>query len=159
MNRAPGPSPGEPTVPGWAADDARAPEPLGEYVPGDREHPREASAQPPATSSSGPRPATGSSPVQAPPRQGPGIAVSTWVALILGAVILVLVLVFILQNNVTADFNFLGWSFELPLGIAMLFATIAGLLVMALFGSALLVRSARRARKLEKELAVHRRGR
>ncbi|MGC5614880.1 LapA family protein [Georgenia sp. Z1491] len=159
MNRAPDPSAGEPTAAGWPVDDGRSAESHGEYVPGDREHPPGTTARPPATTSTGPRPGAGSSQVQMPARQRPGIAVSTWVALILGAVILVLVLVFILQNNVPADFSFLGWSFELPLGIAMLFATIAGLLVMALFGSVLLVRDARRVRRLEKELAALRQGR
>jgi uncharacterized integral membrane protein len=83
--------------------------------------------------------------------QGQGVSGGTWIALILGAVILVMLLIFILQNNVPADFAYLGWTFSLPLGIAMLFAAIAGVLVMALFGSVRLFKLGRRVRLLEKE--------
>ncbi len=84
-----------------------------------------------------------------PQRQG--FTGSTWIALIFGAIILVMLLIFILQNNVPADFAYLGWTFTLPLGIAMLFAAIAGTLVMALFGSVRLIKVSHRVRRLEKE--------
>jgi uncharacterized integral membrane protein len=74
-----------------------------------------------------------------------------WVALVLGLLVLILLLVFILQNNIPADFRYLGWSFSLPLGVAMLFAAIAGALVMALVGSVRLLTLGRRVRRLEKE--------
>ncbi|VXA90972.1 Uncharacterized integral membrane protein [Citricoccus sp. K5] len=80
-----------------------------------------------------------------------GLSGGTWIALILGAVVLVMLLIFILQNNVEADFAYFGWTFSLPLGIAMLFAAIAGVLVMGLFGSVRLVKLGHRVRKLEKE--------
>lgn len=80
-----------------------------------------------------------------------GLSGGTWIALILGAVVLVMLLIFILQNNVEAQFAYFGWSFSLPLGIAMLFAAIAGVLVMGLFGSVRLIKLGRRVRKLEKE--------
>ncbi|GAA4763290.1 LapA family protein [Citricoccus nitrophenolicus] len=80
-----------------------------------------------------------------------GLSGGTWIALILGAVVLVMLLIFILQNNVEADFAYFGWSFTLPLGIAMLFAAIAGVLVMGLFGSVRLLKLGRRVRRLEKE--------
>jgi uncharacterized integral membrane protein len=47
-----------------------------------------------------------------------------------------------------------GWSFNLPLGVAMLFAAIAGVLVAALFGSIRVIRLSRRVRRLEKERAA-----
>lgn len=62
-----------------------------------------------------------------------------------------MLLIFILQNNVSADFAYLGWTFSLPLGVAMLFAAIAGMLVMALFGSVRLFKVSHRVRRLEKE--------
>lgn len=84
-----------------------------------------------------------------PQRQG--FTGGTWIALILGAIVLVMLLIFILQNNVDADFAYLGWNFTLPSGSAMLFAAIAGTLVMALFGSVRLIKVSHRVRRLEKE--------
>ena len=83
--------------------------------------------------------------------QKQGFTGGTWIALILGALILIMLLIFILQNQVSADFAYLGWTFTLPLGIAMLFAAIAGMLVMGLFGSVRLFKVSHRVRKLEKE--------
>lgn len=83
--------------------------------------------------------------------QRQGFTGGTWIALILGALILILLLIFILQNNVSADFAYLGFAFSLPLGVAMLFAAIAGVLIAALFGSVRLFKLSRRVRKLEKE--------
>lgn len=85
--------------------------------------------------------------------QRQGITGGTWIALILGTVILILLLIFILQNNVPASFAYFGWEFGLPLGIAMLFAAIAGVLITALLGSVRMFRLSRRVRKLEKERA------
>lgn len=75
----------------------------------------------------------------------------TWTALILGALVLIMLLIFILQNNVPADFTYLGWAFTLPLGVAMLLAAIAGMLVVGLFGSVRLFKLSRKVRRLEKE--------
>ncbi|MGC5076129.1 LapA family protein [Agrococcus sp. DT81.2] len=83
--------------------------------------------------------------------QRQGITGGTWIALILGTLILILLLIFILQNNVPADFAFFGFAFSLPLGVAMLFAAIAGVLIAALLGSVRLFKLSRRVRKLEKE--------
>ena len=83
--------------------------------------------------------------------QKQGVTGSTWIALILGALILIMLLVFILQNQVPSDFAYLGWTFALPLGVAMLFAAIAGMLVMALFGSVRLFKLGHRVRRLQKE--------
>lgn len=89
--------------------------------------------------------------------QKQGITGATWIALILGALILILLLIFILQNNVSADFAFFGLGFSLPLGVAMLFAAIAGVLIAALLGSVRLFKLSRRVRKLEKERETIRR--
>ncbi|OLT05860.1 hypothetical protein BJF90_01060 [Pseudonocardia sp. CNS-004] len=58
-----------------------------------------------------------------------------WVGLILSAVVLVFLLVFILQNGTPVQIAFLGWTGALPTGVALLFAAIAGLLLVALPGS------------------------
>ncbi len=85
--------------------------------------------------------------------QGRGVSGAMWIALLLGLLVLVLLLVFILQNNVPADFRYFGWSFSLPLGVAMLLAAVAGALIMGLVGSVRLFRLGHRVRKLEKERA------
>lgn len=85
--------------------------------------------------------------------QGRGVSGAAWIALLLGLLVLVLLLVFILQNNVPADFRYFGWSFSLPLGVAMLLAAVAGALIMGLVGSVRLFRLGHRVRKLEKERA------
>ncbi|MEX5298671.1 lipopolysaccharide assembly protein LapA domain-containing protein [Kocuria sp. CPCC 205292] len=85
--------------------------------------------------------------------QKQGVSGAMWTALILGLLVLVLLLVFILQNNVAAQFTYLGWQFSLPLGVAMLLAAVAGALIMGLVGSVRLFRLGHRVRKLEKERA------
>ncbi|WP_433787246.1 lipopolysaccharide assembly protein LapA domain-containing protein [Actinomycetospora sp. CA-101289] len=57
-----------------------------------------------------------------------------WIGLILGAVVLVFLLVFILQNLDPARVQFLGMEGTLPLGIWLLFAAIAGVLLLAIPG-------------------------
>ena len=62
------------------------------------------------------------------------IAGSTWVALILGIVLLILLLVFILQNQESAELQLFAWTMNFPIGVGMLIAAIVGALVMALVG-------------------------
>ncbi len=62
-----------------------------------------------------------------------------WIGLVVGALILILLLVFIVQNGTSTTISMLFWSFDLPLGVSMLFAAIAGALVMALVGGARIV--------------------
>ena len=81
------------------------------------------------------------------------MAIAVSMMALFGTIILILLLIFILQNNVSADFAYFGWQFSLPLGIAMLFAAIAGVLVTALLGSVRLFKLGRRVRRLEKERA------
>lgn len=71
---------------------------------------------------------------------------AAWTALALGAVTLIVVLVFILQNLRSVEVSFLVFSGVLPLGVALLFAAIAGALVVLAVGS---------ARMLQLRLAVH----
>jgi len=57
-------------------------------------------------------------------------------ALTIGAVITAVLLVFILQNTERLTIAFLGWDFILPLGVALLFAALAGLLIAAVIAGA-----------------------
>ncbi len=79
-----------------------------------------------------------------------GMSAGMWISLILGAVIVVLLLIFILQNNVPADFQYFGWQFQLPLGVAMLFAAIGGILVAGIIGSVRIFVLGRKLKKIEK---------
>lgn len=73
-----------------------------------------------------------------------------WVAVIVAIFVLIFLLVFILQNLVDATIHFLGGAFTLPLGVALLFAAIAGALLVALIGAARITqlrRQTKRARR------------
>ncbi|MDH5149788.1 LapA family protein [Brevibacterium casei] len=79
-----------------------------------------------------------------------GMSAGMWISLILGAAIVVLLLIFILQNNVPADFQYFGWQFQLPLGVAMLFAAIGGIFVAGIIGSVRIFVLSRRLKKIER---------
>ncbi|MGO1398159.1 MAG: LapA family protein [Brevibacterium yomogidense] len=81
-----------------------------------------------------------------------GMSGGVWVSLILGAVITVLLLVFIIQNNTAAQFQYFGWNFSLPLGVAMLLAAIAGVLVAGIVGSVRIFVLSRRLKKVQKAI-------
>jgi uncharacterized integral membrane protein len=55
-----------------------------------------------------------------------------WVGLVLSALVLVFLLVFILQNLEPMRITFLGFGGSLPIGVALLLAAIAGLLLVAI---------------------------
>lgn len=68
----------------------------------------------------------------------------TWVALALFAVVLLLLLVFILENSQSVDISYFGAHGHVPLGVALLLAAVLGILlaVIAWFGRGLRVRTA-----------------
>ena len=68
------------------------------------------------------------------PKVKGSLAASTWIALIIGAILLILLIVFILQNQQSVELNIFAWSGEFPAGIAFLLFAIGGALVMALIG-------------------------
>lgn len=75
------------------------------------------------------------------------IAGSTWVALIIGAVVLVLLLVFILQNGDSAELNIFFWTWNFPIGVGMLIAAVGGALVAASIGTIRIFQLRRQVRK------------
>jgi uncharacterized integral membrane protein len=81
-----------------------------------------------------------------------GLSAAIWTALIVGALILVLLLIFILQNNVPARFQYFTWSFELPLGVAMLLAALAGILIAGIAGSVRIALLSHRLKKSTRAL-------
>ena len=72
-------------------------------------------------------------------------------ALIASAVVLVLLLVFVLQNGQRVKVSFLGFSGHMPLGVAILFAGIAGALLLAIPGTARIVQLRRVADRQHRE--------
>jgi uncharacterized integral membrane protein len=71
---------------------------------------------------------------QPPPAQGPtprhGRLRGLWIALASSALVLVLLLIFILENGQHVDVAYFGAHGHLPLGVALLFAAVFGNLVV-----------------------------
>ena len=59
-----------------------------------------------------------------------------WTAIVIGLVALVVILVFILQNQQAVHIKFLMFEGDLPLAIALLFALILGAVIVVAFGAA-----------------------
>jgi uncharacterized integral membrane protein len=70
-----------------------------------------------------------------------------WAGVVLSAAVLVFLLVFILQNREVVRIDFLGFSGALPTGVALLFAAIAGLLLVAIPGGVRILQLRRAARR------------
>ncbi|GAA4816237.1 LapA family protein [Tomitella cavernea] len=70
-----------------------------------------------------------------------------WVAWIVGAIILIFLLIFIIQNSDSTPVQIFGWEFSLPLGVTILLAAIGGALITALIGAARMLQMRRAARK------------
>jgi putative membrane protein len=90
-------------------------------------------------------------PAEPPPKAGRSRVGGAWVGLVIGAVVLILLLIFVLQNPEDVRVSFLGADSSIPLGVALLLAAVAGALVVAVPGSARILqlrranRNARRA--------------
>ena len=70
------------------------------------------------------------------PRSAPRSRVGgMWVAAVLFALVLLLLLIFLLQNGQRADVSFFGAHGQLPMGVALLLAAIFGILLVALPGT------------------------
>ena len=59
-----------------------------------------------------------------------------WTAIVIGLVALVVILVFILQNQQSVEVTFLVFKGHLPLAVALLFALILGAVIVVAFGAA-----------------------
>jgi uncharacterized integral membrane protein len=97
-------------------------------------------------------------PPQKPPPDGTAVpgpesavqftrAAALWTAMIAGFVILILLLVFILQNTESTTIQFLGASVNLPVGVAVLLSAVCGGLVTVGAGTARIVQLRRAAKK------------
>jgi lipopolysaccharide assembly protein A len=95
----------------------------------------------PSANGSAPPPAPAPPPTPAPAPQAPRRQLHTRIsgvriALIAGTAALVVVLIFIIQNANAVSISFLGAHVHLSLAVALLFAAIAGALIMAAAGTA-----------------------
>ena len=77
-----------------------------------------------------------------------------WLTLILFAIVLVLLLIFILQNSQDARISYFGAEGSLPQGVALLLAACFGVLLVALPGTARIMQLHRRDRRRRKQLAA-----
>lgn len=59
---------------------------------------------------------------------------ATYIGIVIGVIVAIVLLIFILQNTESAPINFLAWTGHLPLGVAILIAAIAGALIVAMAG-------------------------
>jgi uncharacterized integral membrane protein len=94
-----------------------------------------------------------SQPSQSQPSQPQGSevkftrAAALWSSLILGFLILIVLLIFIAQNTASTPFTFLGWHWNLQLGVAILLAAVCGGLITALVSAARMFQLRRVAKK------------
>jgi lipopolysaccharide assembly protein A len=98
-------------------------------------------AAPHATATLPPASANGSAPPPRPAPAAPRRRLKTRIsgmrtALIAGAAVLIVVLIFIIQNARAVNISFLGAHLRLSLAVALLLAVIAGALIMAAAGTA-----------------------
>jgi uncharacterized integral membrane protein len=70
-----------------------------------------------------------------------------WAGLVLSALVLLLLLVFILQNGNPVQISFFALEGVLPVGVALLLAAIAGVLLVAIPGSLRIMQLRRAARR------------
>jgi uncharacterized integral membrane protein len=114
---------------------------------------------------------TGPPPAAAPPAAAPPATAAVprqhvvrrtrlggaWFGFAVGAVILILLLVFILENGHKVDISFFGAHGHLPLGVALLLAAALGILLVVIPGSGRIIqlrRTARRHRKADVKAAA-----
>lgn len=72
---------------------------------------------------------------------------AAWVALVVAAIVMIFLLIFIVQNSDPVQVRYFGVEGTLPLGVAMLFAAIAGALTAGLLGTVRILQLRARARR------------
>lgn len=74
---------------------------------------------------------------------------AAWVGLIVGAVITLMLLVFILQNLDSQNIDLFFWTVNLPLGVSLLIAAILGAVITAIVGSLRMLQVRRAMKKAQ----------
>lgn len=70
-----------------------------------------------------------------PGRQQGTKARAVWSGVIVAAIVLILLLIFIVQNTGNVTIHFFGFTGQIPIAVALLFAAIAGVLLLAIPGT------------------------
>jgi uncharacterized integral membrane protein len=137
-------------VPGAAVPGAAVPGAQAEQPAPVTEPPAEAAAPVPTQAAP-----TQAAPTQAAPTRAAAPSLKPkhtrisglWIAVGFFAVILLLLLIFILQNGKTVDVSYMGAHGHLPLGVALLLAAVCGVLLVVLAGAARISQLRRVARR------------
>jgi uncharacterized integral membrane protein len=72
---------------------------------------------------------------------------TTWVAVSLLVVLMLLLVIFIAQNTQDVEVSFFGWSGEPPLAVALLIAATVGMVIAATAGALRILQLRRRVRR------------
>ena len=110
--------------------------------------------QPPEVAPGQDRPVAGALPQHQLKRTRIG---GVWIASALFALVLLLLLIFILQNGTKVQISYLGAHGHLPLGVALLLAAVLGVLLVVIPGTGRIIQlrmTARRHRKLDAAAAA-----
>lgn len=100
-----------------------------------------------------PRSEAGTSPGRRAPRVTRASA--AWLATGVALVLLILLIVFILQNSTKVEVQFLGMSGTIPLGMALFIAAVGGGVVVAIAGVARVTQLRMNARRTRQGAADH----
>jgi len=100
-------------------------------------------------SDEGPHETSTSEASSSPGRRAPRVtrASAAWVATGIALVLLILLIVFILENSTKVEVHFLAMSGTIPLGMALLIAAVGGGVVVAIAGAARVTQLQRYARR------------
>jgi uncharacterized integral membrane protein len=128
--------------PRHALGDEVLPPPEAPVLPGavypaeDAVLPGAAEIEPPPTAPEQPAPAAPPSHAAPPLKVKRTRTSGVWVAMGFFAVVLLLLLIFILQNGTQVNISYLGAHGRMPLGVAMLLSAVCGVLLVVLAGAA-----------------------
>ncbi|HZZ45593.1 MAG TPA: lipopolysaccharide assembly protein LapA domain-containing protein [Pseudonocardia sp.] len=122
----------------------------GELVPAGRTVPDTVGREP-GTAGREPDTGRGKEPSGVRPMERSRVS-GVWVGLTVSAVVLLFLLIFIVQNNTPTEISFLGMSGNFPVGIALLFAAAAGILLVAIPGYLRMLQLRRAVRKANEAL-------
>jgi uncharacterized integral membrane protein len=138
MSSEPQPTPQGAPLPRHAPGDEVPPPSEAPVLPGavypaeDAVLPGAAEAEPPGPEQPAPPPSPAAPPLKIKRTRTSGL----WVAVAFFAVVLLLLLIFILQNGAQVNVNYLGAHGHLPLGVALLLSAVCGVLLVVLAGAA-----------------------
>jgi uncharacterized integral membrane protein len=70
-----------------------------------------------------------------------------WIGAIVAAIVLILLLIFIMQNTASVTIHFFGFAGVLPIAVALLLAAVCGVLLVAIPGTVRIVQLRKAVRR------------